>query len=76
MLSAHEDIKNKIDSMEKKYDHQFKIVFDAVRELVTEELKPERKIGFERKRTLIRFLDYYSLLILKSSFRRISSKKC
>lgn len=50
MLSAHEDIKNKIDSMEKKYDHQFKIVFDAIRELVTEELKPERKIGFERKK--------------------------
>jgi hypothetical protein len=50
MLSAHEDIKKKIESMEKKYDTQFKIVFDAIRELITEELKPERKIGFERKK--------------------------
>ena len=50
MLSAHEDIKKKIESMEKKYDSQFKIVFDAIRELITEELKPERKIGFERKK--------------------------
>jgi len=51
MLSAHEDIKKKIESMEKKYDSQFKIVFDAIRELITEELKPERKIGFERKKS-------------------------
>lgn len=50
MLSAHEDIKMKIESMEKKYDSQFRIVFDAIKELITEELKPERKIGFERKR--------------------------
>jgi hypothetical protein len=51
MLSAHEDIKKKIESMEKKYDSQFKIVFDAIRELITEELKPEREIGFERKKS-------------------------
>ena len=49
MLSTQEDIKKKIESMEKKYDSQFKIVFDAIRELITEELKPESKIGFERK---------------------------
>ena len=50
MLSAHEDIKRKIESMEKKYDSQFRIVFDAIKELITEELKPQRKIGFERKK--------------------------
>ena len=50
MLSAHEDIKKKIESMEKKYDSQFRIVFDAVKELITEELKPQRKIDFERKK--------------------------
>jgi len=50
MLSDHEDIRKKIESMEKKFDSQFKIVFDAIRELITEELKPERKIGFERKK--------------------------
>jgi hypothetical protein len=50
MLSTHEDIKKKIEAMEKKYDNQFKIVFDAIKELITEELKPKRKIGFERKK--------------------------
>ncbi len=29
------DIKRKIDKMENKYDHQFKIVFDAIRQLLT-----------------------------------------
>ncbi len=28
------DIKRKIDSMEKKYDRQFKIVFNAIRQLL------------------------------------------
>jgi hypothetical protein len=28
------DVKRKIDGMEKKYDHQFKIVFDAIRQLL------------------------------------------
>ena len=51
MLSTHEDIKKKIESMEKKYDSQFKTVFDAIRELITEELKPVRKIGFDRKKS-------------------------
>lgn len=50
MLSTHEDIKITIEYIEKKYDSQFKIVFDAIRELIIEELKPERKIGFEIKK--------------------------
>ncbi len=50
MLSTHEELKRKIESMEKKYDAQFRIVFDAIKEIITDELKPERKIGFERKK--------------------------
>lgn len=50
MLSTHEELKKKIESIEKKYDAQFRIVFDAIKEIITEELKPERKIGFERKK--------------------------
>ena len=48
MLSTHEELKTKIESIEKKYDSQFRIVFDAIKELITEDLKPEKKIGFER----------------------------
>ena len=49
MLSTHEELKKKIETMEKKYDSQFRMVFDAIKELITEDLKPKRKIGFERK---------------------------
>lgn len=50
MLSTHDELKKKIESMEKKYDAQFRVVLDAIKELITDDLKPERKIGFERKR--------------------------
>ena len=32
--------------MEKKYDKQFQIVFEAIKRLVEPEVKPKRKIGF------------------------------
>jgi len=32
--------------MEKKYDQQFKVVFDAIRELLTPLEKSKRRIGF------------------------------
>jgi len=35
MLSSHKDLALKLAEMEKKYDSQFKVVFDAIRELMT-----------------------------------------
>jgi hypothetical protein len=49
MLSTHEDLKRKIESMEKKYDQQFQIVFEAIKQLLSEEDKPKKKIGFTVK---------------------------
>jgi ORF6N domain len=49
MLSTHKDLKRKIESMEKKYDEQFQIVFEAIKQLLTEEDKPKKKIGFTVK---------------------------
>lgn len=49
MLSTHDDLKRKIEDMERKYDQQFKVVFDAIRQLLENENKPKRKIGFEVK---------------------------
>ena len=46
MLSTHKDLKRKIESMEKKYDEQFQIVFEAIKQLLTEEDKPKKKIGY------------------------------
>jgi len=34
MLSGYEELKQKIDVMEKKYDGQFKIVFEAIKQLL------------------------------------------
>jgi hypothetical protein len=47
MLASHKDLARKLEQMEKKYDAQFKIVFDAIRELMTPpEAPPKRRIGF------------------------------
>ena len=46
LISSHKELLNKIEKMEKKYDYQFKIVFEAIRQMMTppEKVKPE--IGF------------------------------
>lgn len=49
MLYTHKDLRRKIEIMEKKYDLQFKVVFDAIIQLIDIESKPKRKIGFEIK---------------------------
>ena len=46
MLSTHEDLKKKIEAMEKKYDQQFQIVFEAIKQLLETESKPRKRIGF------------------------------
>lgn len=47
MLEAHKDLRQKIEDMERKYDSQFKVVFDALRELLEPEpVKPKKRIGF------------------------------
>jgi hypothetical protein len=46
MLATHEDLKRKIEAMEAKYDEQFQVVFEAIRQLLETDAKPKRKIGF------------------------------
>ena len=50
MLASHKDLKQKIEEMEKKYDSQFKIVFNAIKELMSPPEKPIRKIGFKTEK--------------------------
>lgn len=47
MLAAHKDLARKLEAMEKKYDAQSKIVFDAIRKLMEVPEKPKRRIGFK-----------------------------
>jgi hypothetical protein len=50
MLASHADLARKLDSLERKYDAQFKIVFDAIRQLMAPpDAKPKRPIGFQTK---------------------------
>lgn len=46
MLLANVDLARKLNALEKKYDTQFKIVFDAIRELMTPPEPARRQIGF------------------------------
>ena len=49
MLLTNKDLKKKIESMEKKYDENFRLVFEAIKQLLEEDDKPKKKIGFTVK---------------------------
>jgi len=49
MLISHQDLARKMDGLEKKYDHQFKIVFDAIRQLMVPPDPKRKAIGFRAK---------------------------
>ena len=46
MLASHEDLARKLAALEKKYDAQFRVVFDAIRQLMTPPEPSRRPIGF------------------------------
>ena len=46
MIASHKDLAKQLNALEKKYDAQFKVVFDAIRELMTPPDKPRRRIGY------------------------------
>ncbi|HLD45613.1 MAG TPA: ORF6N domain-containing protein [bacterium] len=46
MLASNEDLKRKLLSLEKRYDLQFKAVFDAIRDLMAPPIKHRKQIGF------------------------------
>ena len=50
MLASNHELALKLEELEKKYDVQFKIVFDAIRELMTPSPPKVKLIGFRPKR--------------------------
>jgi hypothetical protein len=46
MYFSHDDLKQKIIAMERKYDKPFQIVFEAIKQLLEADEKPKRKIGY------------------------------
>ena len=51
MLITHKDLTKRLDELEKKYDAQFRSVFDAIRQLMAPPPETKkRKIGFRREK--------------------------
>jgi hypothetical protein len=46
MLQSHAELKRKIDAMEKKYDSQFRVVFEAIKQLMEPPATPKKVYGF------------------------------
>jgi hypothetical protein len=46
LISSHKELGAKLEQMEKKYDHQFRIVFEAIKEIKSVPKKSLKKIGF------------------------------
>jgi hypothetical protein len=46
LLASNADLAKKLVALEKKYDAQFKVVFQAIRELMEAPVRKKRPIGF------------------------------
>ena len=46
LMDSNRELARKISEMEKRYDEQFKAVFQAIQQLIAEEEEPKRRIGF------------------------------
>jgi len=46
LLASNEELARRLDAIEHKYDQQFKVVFDVIRELMTPPATKRRRIGF------------------------------
>jgi len=49
VLLANADLARKLAALEKRYDARFRVVFDAIRELMSPQRQPARRIGFRRE---------------------------
>jgi len=46
MLASNTELARKLADLEKRYDAQFKVVFNAIRQLMTPQAPPRKQIGF------------------------------
>ena len=52
IFTEHKELAHKLEELERKYethDRQIHSVFEAIRQLMTPEQKPKRRIGFDVK---------------------------
>ena len=46
MLASNSELSRRLDELESKYDRQFKVVFDAIRQLMWPPVPARKQIGF------------------------------
>jgi len=51
MIASNRELSKRLDELEQKYDSQFRVVFDAIRQLMTPPVRETRKIGFRKDRS-------------------------
>jgi hypothetical protein len=49
MLASNAELSQRFDELENKYDVQFKVVFDAIRQLMSPPLSAGKQIGFRSR---------------------------
>lgn len=50
MLATHADLARQMEALERKYDGQFRVVFEAIRELMAQPTPVKKPIGFRPKK--------------------------
>ncbi len=50
LIASYKDIEKKINELENKYDKNFSIVFEALKQLIRQESEPRKRIGFKTSR--------------------------
>lgn len=50
LIDENKDLKKKLDEMESKYDQQFQVVFEAIRQLIEKKEEPRNPIGYKTGR--------------------------
>ena len=49
ILASNSELARKLDELEKKYDRQFRVIFDAIRQLMTPPAPKKKEIGFRAR---------------------------
>jgi aspartate oxidase len=49
MLTTHEELRRKIDAMEKRYDARFQPIFDTIRQMLETPIPGKKQIGFHAR---------------------------
>jgi len=49
MLASNAELSRRLDELESKYDRQFKVVFDAIRQLMSPAVRDRKEIGFRSR---------------------------